>query len=73
MNSKVTALSVLVIVPVFLGFMLPWINEKTTKKRVNEDQHANGINNSNKYNIADTSYFNSNNKISSVFADMNKF
>ena len=73
LNSKVTALSVLVIVPVFLGFLLPWINEKTTKKRVNEDQHANSVNNSHKHNPADTSYFNNNNKISSVFADMNKF
>ncbi len=71
-NSKVTALSVLVIVPVFLGFLLPWINEKTTKKRVNEDQQAN--NNKQKiHNTTDTSYFNDNNKISSVFADMNRF
>lgn len=40
LNSRFTALSVLVLVPVFLGFMLPAINEKATKKRIREEQAA---------------------------------
>ncbi len=40
-NSRFTAFSVLVLVPVFLGFMLPWINEKTTKKRINMENQNN--------------------------------
>ena len=37
LNARFTALSVLVLVPVFLGFMLPWINERATKKKFAED------------------------------------
>ena len=40
LNSRFTALSVLVLVPVFLGFMLPAINERATKKRIREEQAA---------------------------------
>lgn len=34
LNARFTALSVLVLVPAFLGFMLPAINERATKKRI---------------------------------------
>ncbi len=37
LNARFTALSVLVLVPVFLGFMLPAINERATKKRIKEE------------------------------------
>ena len=40
LNARFTALSVLVLVPAFLGFMLPAINERATKKRINEEKAA---------------------------------
>ena len=45
LNARFTALSVLILVPVFLGFLLPWINEKSTKKRINMEQAENNKNN----------------------------
>lgn len=42
MNSSFGFLSMMVIVPVFLGFMMPWINEKATKKKVAEEKAAKG-------------------------------
>ena len=71
-NARFTAFSVLVLVPVFLGFMLPAINERATKKRIREEKaqnEANRINNSNN-NIAKTP---SKIEKKSVFADMEKF
>ena len=44
LNARFTALSVVVIVPVFLGFMLPWINEKTTKRKFREEHNINNDN-----------------------------
>lgn len=41
LNARFTALSVLVLVPVFLGFLLPWINERTTKKKFAENNALN--------------------------------
>ena len=38
LNSRFTALSVLLIVPLFLGFALPAINERATKKRISKEQ-----------------------------------
>ncbi|MCD7879588.1 MAG: hypothetical protein LUG16_06630 [Candidatus Gastranaerophilales bacterium] len=43
LNARFTALSVLVLVPVFLGFLLPWINEKSTKKRIAEKNQINNV------------------------------
>ena len=40
LNARFTAFSVLILVPVFLGFMLPAINERATKKRIREEQAA---------------------------------
>ena len=40
LNARFTALSVLALVPIFLGFLLPAINEKATKKRIKEEQEA---------------------------------
>ena len=40
LNARFTALSVLALVPIFLGFLLPAINEKATKKRINEEIEA---------------------------------
>ena len=37
LNARFTALSVLLIVPLFLGFALPAINERATKKRINKE------------------------------------
>ena len=41
LNARFTTLSVLVLVPLFLGFMLPAINERATKKRIAEEQAKN--------------------------------
>ena len=38
LNARFTALSVLLIVPLFLGFALPAINERATKKRINKEK-----------------------------------
>ncbi len=37
LNARFTALSVIVLVPAFLGFFLPWFNEKTTKRKFTEE------------------------------------
>ncbi len=37
LNARFTALSVIVLVPVLLGFFLPWFNEKTTKRKFTEE------------------------------------
>ena len=69
LNARFTALSVLVLVPIFLGFLLPAINERATKKRIRKEKelnNANKINNNPSFNIE---YF----KENPVFSDMNKF
>lgn len=38
LNARFTTLSVCLLVPVFLGFMLPAINERATKKRIREEE-----------------------------------
>ena len=40
LNARFTALSVLALVPLFLGFLLPAINERSTKKRISEEMEA---------------------------------
>ena len=80
LNSRFTALSVLVLVPVFLGFMLPAINERATKKRIREEQAAEEAQ---KTANANTSVAPQNNntiqtnsayapKVANVFADIHK-
>ena len=49
-NARFTAFSVLVLVPVFLGFLLPMINERATKKRVKEKQAAQALQSQNNTN-----------------------
>lgn len=67
LNARFTALSVLVLVPAFLGFLLPWINEKATKKRYAEE-HQN--NTADKINNNQFGYIE---KSSSVFKDIENF
>lgn len=66
LNARFTALSVLVFVPVFLGFLLPFINERATKKRINKEKQAtipqNNVNNT----------FCTINKKTSIFDDIRK-
>ncbi len=57
LNARFTALSVLVLVPVFLGFLLPAINEKATKKRIKEEQEAKAIAKAQKLASINTSMF----------------
>ena len=66
LNARFTALSVLVLVPVFLGFMLPWINEKTTKRKFREDNTINRHPQTN-------ALVNLNYKTSDLFKDMANF
>ncbi len=72
LNARFTALSVLVLVPAFLGFFLPWINEKATKKRINEE-NANKIqsSNNNGLNNIDANLFNQNS--SKIFSEIENF
>ena len=68
LNARFTALSVLVLVPVFLGFMLPWINEKTTKRKFAEENAKKLSDNINKNN-----FFMSQNKVPDLFSDIANF
>ncbi len=65
-NARFTAFSVLLLVPVFLGFMLPWINEKATKKHYREDNDDNKqqINNIN------TDYISENTNTPNIFSSI---
>ena len=77
LNARFTAFSVLVLVPVFLGFLLPAINERATKKRIKEETELNNSTNtatvSQNFDYMNASYFKNANKSSSIFADMNNF
>ncbi len=54
LNAIFTALSVCVLVPGFLGFLLPFINSKATKKRVKAETMAKNNNNVNTKDIPHT-------------------
>lgn len=71
LNARFTALSVLVLVPVFLGFLLPAINERATKKRINEENAQELANKKNNVPMLDTNFFNQGQN--NIFADMAKF
>lgn len=74
MNARFTAFSVLLLVPIFLGFMLPWINEKSTKKRIKEEQALKETEKQNNQNFKSlTQIKNQRNKTSKVFAEMSKY
>ena len=73
MNARFTAFSVLLLVPLFLGFGLPFINERLTKKRINEENLSKAINTPNDISSPDNNIFKKNYKENAVFADMNKF
>ena len=51
LNARFTALSVVVIVPLFLGFMLPWINEQITKRKFREEHNIDNNSNNNAINF----------------------
>ncbi len=68
LNARFTALSVLILVPVFLGFLLPWINEKSTKKRISQEQENNNNTNTINNNINLTGA-----NSAKVFDDITKF
>ena len=72
LNARFTALSVLLIVPLFLGFALPAINERATKKRINKENaeklalQKNAINNTPNFFVQDK-------KASKVFGEIANF
>ena len=70
LNARFTTLSIVVLVPVFLGFMLPAINEHYTKKRISSEQADKNA--SNTANSANKFDFMKKIKTNSVFSDMNK-
>ncbi len=72
LNARFTALSVIVLVPLFLGFFLPWINEKSTKKRIKEEQALSESNIQNKITMPDSEYFKQSQKSKEIFADFQK-
>ncbi|MCD7779278.1 MAG: hypothetical protein LUH05_01230, partial [Candidatus Gastranaerophilales bacterium] len=71
LNARFTALSVLILVPAFLGFFLPWINEKTTKKQISKEQSDKLK--QNPTTTINPAYFNNNRKTNKIFSDMEKF
>ena len=73
LNARFTALSVLVLVPVFLGFLLPAINEMATKKRIREEEAQNIQKNNNKIKMLNTDFFNKNQKTNNIFSDITNF
>lgn len=75
LNARFTTLSVIVLVPFFLGFLLPWINEKATKKRINEEQaekNQNSIKSDNRFNIGNAEYLNGIGQ-KNIFSEMTQF
>ncbi len=74
-NARFTAFSVCVLVPVFLGFMMPWINAKSTKKRISKENEAanKNINNINDSvnRLKNTKYVFEHEKVPSVFSEIN--
>ncbi len=70
LNARFTALSVIVLVPLFLGIFLPWINEKTTKKRVQEEHLKSKVSDNN---LSSPNFFEQDKKAQEIFSDMNKF
>ena len=72
LNARFTALSVLVLVPVFLGFLLPAINERATKKRIKKEEELKAA--QNKDNMAlNTEFLKNQYKQNTIFSDMNQF
>ena len=71
LNARFTALSVLVLVPVFLGFMLPAINERATKKRIKEEQEAMKLQQDTNLKSIDASMFTQN--ANNIFSDIQNF
>lgn len=68
LNARFTALSVLVLVPAFLGFLLPWINEKTTKKKIAEENASHKVKQNTQH--INNAYIENN---SNIFKDMECF
>ena len=75
MNARFTAFSVLILVPAFLGFMLPAINERATKKRIKEEQALKEANDKNKQNNQPKMQLQMQPelKTSNIFAEMSKY
>ncbi len=73
LNARFTALSVLVLVPVFLGFLLPAINERATKKRIRKEEAEKIANKENIIKMLNPNFFNQNQKTNNIFSDMTEF
>lgn len=73
LNARFTALSVLVLVPVFLGFMLPAINERATKKRIREEQEASEKLKLQQFENINPSFFAQTKQNENIFTDMQNF
>ena len=69
LNARFTALSVLVLVPVFLGFMLPAINERATKKRINEEKAAAEKQKADSLKAINPDFFAQSQKTQNIFSD----
>ena len=60
LNARFTFLSTAVIVPLFLGFMLPAINERATKKRINKENAMKSLENQRNNLVSSISYLTKN-------------
>ena len=69
LNARFTALSVLVLVPVFLGFMLPAINERATKKRISEEKAAAEKQKADSLKAINPDFFAQSSKTQNIFSD----
>ena len=72
LNARFTALSVLLIVPLFLGFALPAINERATKKRIYKEKEALAAQQTSAKNST-PNFFVQNQKTSKIFSDIANF
>ncbi len=62
LNARFTFLSTAVIVPLFLGFMLPAINERATKKRINKENAMKALETQRNNLVSSLSYLTKNSK-----------
>ena len=72
LNDRFTAFSVLLLVPVLLGFALPFINEKATKKKVKEENGLNQSNTLNSFNLYNPAFLNKDDKAKEIFSSFAK-
>ena len=72
MNDRFTAFSVLLLVPLLLGFALPFINERSTKKKVKEENELNKQTLINSFNLYNPAFLQKDDKAKEIFSSFAK-